>query len=192
MNNFQYFLKKYILSKKLKKLGSYGKHCDIQHDIQLFFPERIILSNYIYIGPNANLNGLGGIEIKSGTIIGPNVFIHSANHRYKNAEYLPNDEKQDYKKVTIGENVWIGGNVSITPGTSIGEGCIIGMGSVVSGTIPALSIVVGNPCRIISQRDTEHYNRLKKNNKIYLIQKFNYKITPDYYSGFDDFTERKS
>ena len=175
-----------ILLKKLKRLKSIGDHCDIQIDIKLSFPERIILSDYIYIGPNANLNGLGGIEINKGTIIVPNVFIHSANHRYKNAKYLPYDETQDFKKVTIGENVWIGGNVSITPGTSIGEGCIIGMGTVVSGTIPPLSIVIGNPCQIVSQRNSGHYYDLKKNDKIYLSVKFNSQIKPDYYSGFNN------
>lgn len=35
------------------------------------------------------------------------------------------------------------------PGTTIGRGCIIGAGSVVRGTIPEYSIVIGNPCEVI-------------------------------------------
>lgn len=35
------------------------------------------------------------------------------------------------------------------PGVTIGEGCVIGAGSVVTKDIPANSVAVGNPCRVI-------------------------------------------
>lgn len=114
----------------------------------------------------------------NGVIIGTNLVIHSANHHYKNSKYIPYDETFDFKKVTIGENVWIGGNVIITPGSNIGEGCIIGAGTVVSGTIPSLSIVIGNPCKIIKNRDYDHYYRLKNENKIYLKEKIEKNLKP--------------
>lgn len=115
---------------------------------------------------------MGKVFINNGTIIGPNITIHSANHNYRNAKYIPYDETFDYRPVIIGVNVWIGGNVIIVPGAEIGEGSIIGAGSVVSGKIPALSIVVGNPAKIIRKRDDKHYFELKENNRIYLKAKF--------------------
>ena len=51
--------------------------------------------------------------------------------------------------MTIGDDVWIGGGVSILPGVSIGDRCVIGAGSVVNRDIPADSLAVGNPCRVI-------------------------------------------
>lgn len=51
--------------------------------------------------------------------------------------------------VRIGSNVWLGANVTICPGAVIGDNSIIGAGSVVVGDIPANSIAVGNPCRVI-------------------------------------------
>ena len=53
------------------------------------------------------------------------------------------------KPVTIGNDVWIGGNVTILPGVTIGDRCTIGAGSVVTRDIPAGSLAVGNPCRVI-------------------------------------------
>ena len=51
--------------------------------------------------------------------------------------------------VTIGNNVWIGGHACILPGVNIGDNAIIGAGSVVTHDIPAGSVAVGNPCRVV-------------------------------------------
>ena len=52
----------------------------------------------------------------------------------------------------IGNDVWIGQNVTILPGVTIGDGAIIGANSVVASNIPAYTIAVGNPCRVIKKR----------------------------------------
>lgn len=57
------------------------------------------------------------------------------------------------REVKIGNNCFIGQNSFIKPGTVIGDNCIIGAGSVVSGTIPDNSIVVGNPAVVIKKTD---------------------------------------
>ncbi len=157
-----------------------GENCQLQNDIIISVANRISLGNDIYIGNGATLNGLGGVTIEDGVIIGPNVFIHSANHRFRDAEYLPYDQFHVFKEVVIKENVWIGANVCITPGTVIGEGAIVGMGTVLHGEIPAYSIVAGNPYKIIGKRDERHYNDLKKKDSNYLRAKKNGIITPDY------------
>ena len=53
------------------------------------------------------------------------------------------------KPITVGNNVWIGGNVVVVPGVTIGDNCVIGAGSVVTKDIPANSLAVGNPCKVI-------------------------------------------
>ncbi|WP_254528739.1 MULTISPECIES: acyltransferase [unclassified Sphingobacterium] len=164
-------IQKVVLNRNLKHLKSFGINNDISIGCRFLFPENIQLGSNIYIGPNAEVNGLGGIIIKDGVIIGPNLIIHSANHNYKDSKYLPYDELFEFRKVIINENVWIGGNVIVVPGAEIGEGCIVGAGTVVSGKIPPLSIIVGNPCKIIKQRDSEHYFKLKNNNQIYMKYK---------------------
>lgn len=57
--------------------------------------------------------------------------------------------------MTIGDGVWIGGNVTILPGITIGHNSVIGAGSVVVRDIPANSIAVGNPCRVIKRIDSD-------------------------------------
>lgn len=144
-------------------------------------PENIIIGDHVYIGPGAHLYGSGGITIESGTIIGPRVTIHTANHNYENATHLPYDGKVILKKVTIKENVWIGDSVSIVPGITIGEGSIIGLGSVVTKNIDPFSIVGGNPAKLIRRRnDISQYLTLKDKKNIYLKDKLNKKIIIHY------------
>lgn len=58
----------------------------------------------------------------------------------------------DGKCPIIGDNVEIGCNVCIIGNVIIGDNVIIGAGSVIVKDIPANSVVVGNPSRIIKVR----------------------------------------
>ena len=55
--------------------------------------------------------------------------------------------------IKIEDNVWIGGGAIILPGVTIGRNSVIGAGSVVTRSIPADCVAVGNPCRVIKQID---------------------------------------
>jgi len=180
INKFIQLNNKRELNNLTNQIGKIGVNCQLSSGLKISFPSNLSLGDNIYIGPNATLNALGKIEVQSGVIMGPNIFIHSANHNFNNSKYLPYDQFHHFKKVTICENVWIGANVCIAPGTTIGEGCIIGMGAVVSGNVPPLSILVGNPSQIIKTRDPDHYFKLKKEGKIYLAAKMKGEISPDY------------
>ena len=57
--------------------------------------------------------------------------------------------------VRIGKNVWVGRNVCIMPGVSIGDGAVIGANAVVTKDIPASSVAVGIPARIVKQYEEE-------------------------------------
>lgn len=170
----------YLLLKiklQLKKFGKIGKNFIWNGGI-LTYPQNIEIANNVYIGPQANLNALGGIEIGENTIIGPRIIIYSSNHNYKNSKYLPYDEKAILKKVIIEKNCWIGESVKIAPGVKIGEGSIIGIGSVVHTDIPKYSIAYGNPAKVIKIRsDLENYIKLDANiEKSYLENKMKGKI----------------
>ena len=168
-------IKRFFLNRKLNKIkssfGHLGTNVQIDISTNFIYPKNLAVGNNVYIGPKGFLNAMAKIEIKSGTIIGPNLMILTANHNFKNPNYLPYDETYILKEVIIGENVWIGANVLILPGTEIEEGAIIGAGTVVSGKIPKMAIVIGNPCQVVSYRNKEKYMDLKNQDKIYLKAK---------------------
>jgi acetyltransferase-like isoleucine patch superfamily enzyme len=53
--------------------------------------------------------------------------------------------------IRVERNVWIGFDACVLPGVTIGEGSIVGAKSVVTQSVPAYTVVAGNPARIIRQ-----------------------------------------
>ena len=100
---------------------------------------------------NFNLVILDGAPVTFGdnVFIAPDCGFYTAGHpldateRNKGLEYA--------RPITVGNNVWIGAKVSVLPGVTIGDNCVIGAGSVVNKDIPANSLAVGNPCRVIKK-----------------------------------------
>lgn len=62
--------------------------------------------------------------------------------------------------VTLGNNIFIGFNVTLLKGVSVGDNCIIGANSVVKHDIPAGSVAVGNPARVVCTIE-EYYEKRK-------------------------------
>jgi acetyltransferase-like isoleucine patch superfamily enzyme len=55
----------------------------------------------------------------------------------------------DVRPVIIGDNVWIGTGCIIYPGVTIGDNSIVSAGSVVMSSVPANTVVAGNPARMV-------------------------------------------
>lgn len=89
--------------------------------------------------------GRGGITIGNDVFIGPKVNLITINH-----DPDPDNRSATYGcPIIIEDKVWIGINSTILPGVRIGYGAIVGAGSVVTKDVPAMTIVAGNPARII-------------------------------------------
>lgn len=56
-----------------------------------------------------------------------------------------------FGKITIKQGSSIGSGTMIMPGVTIGEGSIIGAGSLVTKDIPAWSVAIGRPAKVIKQ-----------------------------------------
>lgn len=65
-------------------------------------------------------------------------------------------------RVRIGNNVRFGQNVMVLKGVTIGDNCFIGAGSVVSKDIPANSVAVGVPARVVMTIEEYYQRRLQR------------------------------
>lgn len=79
------------------------------------------------------------------------VFIQSGR------DFLPSSGR-----VTIGDNVSTGQHVMVLKGVTIGDNCFIGAGSIVTKDIPANSIAVGAPCKVVMTLEEYYQKRLKQ------------------------------
>lgn len=109
-----------------------------------------------HIGAYNHITGTHLIEIGDGFVSGMMVTITDNSHGDTSLETLelPVGKRPIVSKgsVIIEKNVWIGDKATILPGVTIGEGSIVGANSVVTKSIPAYSVVGGNPAIIIKSQ----------------------------------------
>ncbi len=117
---------------------------------RILFPKNIVVGNRSTPGMNSNcyIQARNGIIIGNNVRIGSGVGIVSASHDLR--DY---DKHNTTSPIEIGNNVWIGMNSVILPGIKIGDNVVIGAGSIVVQNIPSDSIAVGNPCKVIKQKE---------------------------------------
>lgn len=113
---------------------------------------KIKIGNHVDIGDNTFISANNNIKIGDHVIMGPYVFITDHDHGFsdikKNLHQQPLTENGH---VVIEDNVFLGTKCSILKNVSIGQHSVIGANSVVTQDIPAFSVVVGNPARIIKK-----------------------------------------
>jgi UDP-2-acetamido-3-amino-2,3-dideoxy-glucuronate N-acetyltransferase len=83
-----------------------------------------------------------GIEIEDDVFIGPNATF--TNDKFPRSRQPP----PAFSRTLVRRGASIGANATILPGLEIGAGAAVGAGAVVTRTVPANAIVVGNPARI--------------------------------------------
>jgi len=110
-----------------------GRACRINTPCSINLEAPVSLGNYVVIGHDV-------------TIITTSHSMDNPNCR-AGAMYV--------KPVVIEDGAWIGANATILPGVIVGKGAVVGAGSVVTGDVPAHTLIAGNPARSI--RSLNHY-----------------------------------
>lgn len=123
----------------------------------------------VEINDNVHIAAVEKIIIGNNVLIASKVYIADHNHgSYKGSVHdspltIPNSRKIYTNPIIIEDNVWLGEFVCVLQGVTIGEGCIIGAMSVVNRDIPAYSIAVGSPAKVIKKYnfDTEKWVKVE-------------------------------
>lgn len=126
---------------------------EVDASVTLLPPFYVDYGRHIKIGKGCFIQqcctffGRGGITLGEKVLVGPKVNIITINH-----DPDPENRSATYgRPVIIEDKVWIGINATILPGVRIGYGAIIGANSVVTKDVPAMTVVAGNPAKIIKE-----------------------------------------
>lgn len=115
-----------------------GENCNIGQNV-VVSPE-VILGRNVKIQNNVSI--YTGVICEDDVFLGPSmVFTNIINPRSAVIR------KDQYAKTHVGKGASIGANATIVCGHDIGEYAFIGAGAVVTKTVPAYALVVGNPGR---------------------------------------------
>ena len=132
-------------------IGSVGEGVDIRPPLRVDYGHNITIGDGSWVNFGLTALDVAPIVIGQDVLIGPNCSLYTAIHP---TEPGPRRAKwESAAPITLGDNVWLGGSVVVCPGVTIGENSIIGAGAVVTRSVPANSIAVGNPARVIRALD---------------------------------------
>ncbi|KAF9884478.1 Maltose acetyltransferase [Aspergillus nanangensis] len=129
--------------------GRVGKGAFIEPPLFVDYGCNVSVGDGFYANFHLTILDCGLVTIGNHVEIGPNVNIITGEHFTDIDERRANRGKEFTREIVIGDDVWIGANVTILAGVTIGDGCTIGAGSVVKRDVPAFSVAVGNPARVI-------------------------------------------
>ena len=114
---------------------------------------RFVMGRRVQIGTGCFIAaGSGGLVMGDDVLVSPNCTILTGSYRFDRLDVPLPQQGSVSKGVRIGQRVWIGANSVVLDGADIGDNVIVSAGSVVSGTIKANSIVLGNPAKVIFTR----------------------------------------
>jgi UDP-2-acetamido-3-amino-2,3-dideoxy-glucuronate N-acetyltransferase len=139
-----------------------GANCNI--NCHTFIENDVIIGSNVTVKPGVYL--WDGLRIEDNVFIGPNATF--TNDKYPRSKQYPTS----FQKTILRKGCSIGANATILGGTTVGEFSIIGAGSVVTRDVPAYSLVVGNPAKIIAWLD-EKGNKLEKRSNGELVDQNN-------------------
>ncbi|MCE1167200.1 MAG: N-acetyltransferase [Sphingobacteriia bacterium] len=128
-----------------------GENCNIGQNV-VISPE-VVLGRNVKVQNNVSI--YTGVICEDDVFLGPSmVFTNVINPR------SAINRKSEYAKTVVKRGASIGANATIVCGHDIGEFAFIGAGAVVTKTVPAYALVIGNPARQ-SGWMSEYGHRLK-------------------------------
>lgn len=114
-------------------------HCFIENDVVI--GDRVTIKN--------------GVQLWDGLRVGDDVFI-GPNVTFSNDKFPRSKQHLASMLITeVESGASLGAGATILPGLKIGRNAMVGAGAVVTRSVPANAIVVGNPARIIGYADAQ-------------------------------------
>ena len=120
-----------------------GQGVIIRSRVNITFPWRLALGNHVWLGEEVNLHSLAPIVIEDHVCLSQRAFLCTGSHDFRSAGF-------DLKTgpITIAPHSWIAANVFVGPNVHLGPHAMVTAGSVVTRSLPAASILSGNPAEV--------------------------------------------
>jgi acetyltransferase-like isoleucine patch superfamily enzyme len=114
----------------------------------------IVIGHDVYLGYATTLSCADRITIGNRVLIAHFVSIFDNNNHPIDPNARAANQpvgKEDIAPVVIEDDVWVGAYAIILKGVTVGRGSVVAMGAVVTRDVPAMTIVAGNPARVVKQ-----------------------------------------
>jgi acetyltransferase-like isoleucine patch superfamily enzyme len=107
---------------------------------------RVAIGDRVMLNYGVEIYAARSITIGADTQIGDLAAIYDTNfHQVEEGAEVA------VAPVAIGSNVWIGRLAVVLPGVTIGDHAVVAAGAIVTGDVPARTLVAGNPARVVRE-----------------------------------------
>ena len=130
-------------------LGRIGQNSIIEPPFYCSYGQNIHIGDHVYLNVQCTILDCNEVRIGHHVMIGPVVQIYTAAHLLEAEARIQGWEVAE--PIVIEDNVWLGGGAILLPGVTIGRNAVVGAGAVVSRSVPANTVVAGNPARVIRE-----------------------------------------
>lgn len=129
---------------------SFGERCVLDRHLTVECEGELIVGSRTIFGHHCTIGAKESVRIGADCLIAEMVSVRDNDHVISNDQGLPyRDQGHVTSPVTIGTNVWLGARTVVGRGVRIGDNSVVGAGAVVTRDVPANSLAVGVPARVI-------------------------------------------
>ncbi|AKE40301.1 maltose O-acetyltransferase [Corynebacterium kutscheri] len=132
--------------------------CIIKQPMTIEYGVNTYIGEGVFINYGVTILDTAAVHISNRAMIGPNCQFITVTHPVDDTE-MRDGGWEIAHPIHIGVGVWLGAGVTVLPGVSIGDYAVIGAGSVVTKDIPAHTIAVGNPARVVRSPQEDRFER---------------------------------
>ncbi|RPG79265.1 MAG: colanic acid biosynthesis acetyltransferase WcaF [Crocinitomicaceae bacterium TMED135] len=126
---------------------SLGKGVVIKPNVNIKYPWKLSLGNYVWIGEQVWIDNLDNVTIGNHVCISQGAILICGSHDYKKPSF-----DLITKEIILNDGVWVGTKSIILPGVVAESHAILSAGSVMSKNLENYTIYRGNPAKKVGLR----------------------------------------
>lgn len=125
-----------------------GKGVNIKPAVNIKYPWRLTIGNFVWIGENVWIDNLADVTIGDNVCISQGAMLLCGNHNFKKSSF-----DLITGTITLEEGVWIGAHSLVGPDVICRSHSVLAVKSVASTELEPYTIYRGNPAVAVKKRE---------------------------------------
>lgn len=123
-------------------------------------PQNVTAKPGLHINHGVFIHAGAPVTIGQNVVLSAYCKIITTSLELSSSDFSMQVFNHSHRAISIGDNVWIGVGAVLLPGVSIGDNSVIGAASVVTKSVPASTLVLGNPARVAKIYDSSQQHHI--------------------------------
>jgi acetyltransferase-like isoleucine patch superfamily enzyme len=112
----------------------------------------ITLGDHVNIGFHSEIFSGSSVVVGRHGLFAAYTYLVGGGHAFEKADVPVIEQERTSRGIVLGENVWLGTGAKVLDGVTLGDHVVVGANAVVTESLPAGSVAVGVPARVVRQR----------------------------------------